>query len=708
MLLRQTKDHLIVPAPPAMLSAAALNAQSAAAQRHIDSLSKPSSYVLMVSSDASPRPKTKQKGPAPNRRPTTAPAVSTKQGSPRITYTPNSKLETLALALDIKAKAADHRARAEGEVESASEVLNGKDRGRERAMCSSPREKMTASARQAVMDNIQKSVDFAGSLDKDSDKFAAIFSPPRERGSADNDVAEPLSATPTAPADSMQPPQLPEQAVPKSANRPQSSSFASTSKRFSNKAPHVPPVGHYTARYSVIEPSPRKTLIRDSRTLLAASPRHVEDHGGREVAHAENDNSSTPDVEETPATAPLSARERTKARLASAPISRPQPLSSSFASNIPQLFFQEMYIRHHQGVEPYSGYPTATTHNADVLSNSPRVMSASFAKSLPRKGEAFMYRGSAPQHVLSYNGDLGAVNGPALHGNVDFNRHSGRRDELVGGVGTSVYDADIIQSMQAVTPRTLSVPNFDKGADRPPLFANEQMAYVSSDSVPDRRALLSTTDKHAPSVSLQQQLPRKNDVLGSDTAATELYELASEQKDAMHFPRKPATNFNMRSSHHEKFAFSQLAEQRIASGHVCRTEPGFTVIDAVRPRIVHRVALGRGGVRGQKSATEQSDAAAFASRVDLENVDSPLRHKRTTGDPKMSVSIGREQRSKEGYAANRPVENEKFYDVSYLTSGKVKLVPNFRAVGDREKTKGTRLYVEKVNEDNIPGPGTYL
>lgn len=764
-------SHLYIPTPPAMLSAAG-SSQSLTTKRHLENLSRASSYVQFE------KPASRTPSGRMERQSITS-SASTPQRTPReplvLKYAPTSSLETLALTLEMQSKIAKRTLENEEIQERALEDAKnaGKkaaDRtlhsdisgvGRERHLCSSPRGQLSEADRRRVLDNIETSHHFAQCLVSQSQRIQETLSPLRDRGSP----RVTLDLTSRGQADgALDEGENGGSQKPLTSPR-QSSCFASHTARFSSAhgggggdhmSSHIPPVGHYTARYTIVERSSRSASLRDgrnpapSKNILSKSvieEGHEEQHAStpRRRMQAADEASTTPgsplvadesaasrDFSQQPryasprrGIAPNSARERTRQKLAGVASNKIRP-TSAFASTIPQLHFHTMHMKMHtqresedDDYDPYGSTLTAPRHNDTSLSTTPRVQGAAFQTMKGRNGEAFHIPSAAPEDVLVYQEDV-PYSYRKVPGSVEFVAQSNRKWPLhKNGQTTSVDDANLRVSDRMVASRVISVPAFDRGAQRnhgnahviPTNRDRDIPTTVAVELIPDRRDLFKAVDKDERAPDLKKL--GKHEGLASAAESGAVLIVTTEpftENIAQTYPRQARVDFQMHSSHQDAASFAKVPEKRLAQGDFPSTgqmdAPG---LDSVRPKVIKNIDIKAMTSRDDHAARAVRDAEAATNRPVLEAPDSPLRYSRVTGNPHIASGTTRDQRSKKG-RVQFPKSLDKFYDVSYATnSHKVKLVSSFATQVTRTASrKGNRTIVQTQVNDNFPGPGSYF
>jgi hypothetical protein len=702
--------------------------------------------------------------------------ASTPQRTPHepltIKYAPTSSLEALALSLEMQSKIAKRTLENEDIQERALEDAKNAGKkavarthhsditgvGRERHLCSSPRGQLSEVDRRRVLDNIETSHHFAQCLVSQSQRIQETLSPLRDRGSPrvtlglgskshDGAGDEGDAGAPQKPLISPR----------------QSSCFASQSARFTpangggdHLASHIPPVGHYTARYTIVERSSRSASLRDGRNPVPCknvSSKTVVEEGHDEHASSTprrrqqgiDEASITPGsplvAEESAASrdfsqpryasprrgiAPNSARERTRQKLAGVASAKIRP-TSAFASTIPQLHFHTMHMKMHTKRDSeddmydpaYGSTLTAPRHNDTSLSTTPRVQGAAFQTMKGRNGEAFHIPSAAPDDVLVYEEQV-----PYSHrkvpGSVEFVAQSNRKwSSHKDGQTTSVDDADLRVSDRIVASRVISVPAFDRGVQRihgnvhviPTNRDRDIPTTVAVELIPDRRDLFKAVDKDERAPDLKKLGKYEGFAVAADSGAHAI--VTSEpfaENIAQAYPRQSRVDFQMHSSHQDAASFAKVPERRLAQGDFPSTgqmdPPG---LDSVRPKVVKKINIKAMTSRDHHAAGAVRDAEAATNRPVLEAPDSPLRYPRVVGNPHIASGTTRDQRSKKG-GLQFPKSLDKFYDVSYATnSHKVKLVSSFaNQVTRNASRKGNRTIVQTEINDNFPGPGTYF
>lgn len=774
-----------------MLSAAG-SSQSSTTKRHLENLSRPSSYVQFE----------KPQRPLSGRmdRHSSAQGCSSISSPIRapdeplaIKYEPTSSLETLALALEMESKVAKRALENEEIQESAMSAVRdselqksggrrgnhhqhpssaSSDIGREHRLCSSPRGQLSEADRRRVLDNIETSHHFAECLISQGPRIQGTLSPPRERNSprvtldlrtTTNDGEKGRTITCENDNDDLTGKE--QQQSPR-----QSSCFASNTARFqtagsgAHSASHVPPVGHYSARYTVVERSSRSATLRDgrncqsqpSRPPIAVSASAEEpsvsigkhrastsdeapaspQRGGDDVAPREGSQQPRYASPRRQGGAPNSARQRTRQRLAETPATTKVRPTSAFASTVPQLHFHTLHMKMHTQREsddeerwndPGSSL-TAPRHNDSMLSTTPRVQSASkFHTMRGRNGEAFQIHSAAPEDVLVYEENV-PFSERKVAGSIEFIAQSTRKLLYREGLTTSVDDANLRTSDASISPRVVSVPSFDRGSKRGGNGGNMAVAAprdkqipvtVGVELIPDRRNLFTGVDKHQLVPALAKMgraefisTAENNRKAAAVTSTEPCGGPFTEGGVAQPFPRAPNVNFQMHSSHHDTTSFAKLPEKRLAHGDFPSTgvlNP--PEIDPVRPRFVKNINLRAMTSRDDHASRAARDAEEAANRPILEAPDSPLRHPRVTGNPHIAAATTREQRSKKGGLVVPGLHAlDKFYDVSYATSAaKVKLVSSFATQVNRAAARlGNRTIVQTQSNENFPGPGAYL
>lgn len=710
--------HLFIPCPPPCLSAAAGTAQSATTKRHMDNLMRSTSYVQFVPSPMSPR----------SARPATAPSVKQLRSYEEpavLTYVPDSRIEAMAMSLDLDARVAGQRdedaAHSKHKYLTMDTPLTDKDVSRDRAMCSSPRERMSASARKCVLDGVQQKIEFARFLTPEKKQhLQETLSPPRavdRLGTAQQPQESVTSAANVQPNEVINTANNGELSQTK-GRRPATSSFASQTQRFARKHEHTPPVGHYNARFALLEHSPRAAVLRDSRST-SCKDTFVSVDDGMKPHDADERTPNTAADQSVDATD--SARERTKRRLAAQEnVTKALKPSPSFISNVPQIFFHEMYFKTHPSLsvevanDPNMLLPT---HNSTTLSATPRVVTANLAAMSGRDPSTFIRASDAPD-IITYQEPTTTLGLTAM-GNLDFGSLSSRPGVgLQVATGTSVEDhADLMEADRVVCQRrVILVPRINKQSGRrqkknpsgiPPT--------VSVELLPDRRAIYKPLDKHQRVISLDH-MKRSPVTEGDDNAShvdrnpshTSLHHTEAFACDAATaFNRQPSVNFAMHSSHHDTQSFAKIAEHRVARGELPATDIGTPKIDVTRARVTRNVRLEVGSTREQNDRQAAKQAVLATNRVQLDNVDSPLRKKRISGNPHIALHTSRDQRCKEGSAVASELL-DKFYDVNYAAaSQKVKLVGRFEQQVNRDSARGGRSDAKLRNRDITPGPGAY-
>jgi hypothetical protein len=746
----QTGTHLYIPSPPVMLSAAG-SSQSATTKRHLENLTRSSSYVQFEQPPRAPSGRIIHGGSTPQRMP---------DGPLVLSYEPTSSLEVLALSLEMESKVAKRALENEDIQEKAMASIPGSNLhrggdGRERQLCSSPRGQLSESERIRVLDNIETSHHFAQCLVAQGPRIQETLSPLGDRNSPR--VTLNLTASKEGAPTTQESNDKLHGDDGHSRNSPrQSSSFASATARFHppSNGGSMPPVGHYTARYTIVERTGRSASLRDSRAGSAGGKMVAEDAktSKDDAADVANHRGSTSEGVASPLAvgddgsrdfpspryasprralggAPNSARQRARVRLADAPPSKIRP-TSAFASVVPQLHFHTLHMKMHtprmddedveqQQQSRFSSSLTAPRHNDVTLSSTPRVQSASFQTMRGRGGEALHVPSAAPEDVLVYYEEVPFAE-RKVPGSVEFVLQSQRRSLNKEGQATSVDAVDLRRSDQSISPRVVSVPEFDRGSKRGGSAASSARdknipVTVAVDLIPDRRGMFRAVDKHqrVPALAVLGKVVETNSAAGGSSNADTIQDRGEAFADggvAQPYSRVPKVDFQMHSSHHDALSFATLPEKRLAQGDFPSTgllDP--PRLDSVRPRVVKDVDIRAMTSRNDHSARAARDAEAAANRPVLESPDSPLRYRRVTGNPHIASATSREQRAKGG-CLEAPRALDQFYDVSYATARhKVKLVSSFASQATRATArKGNRSVVQTQKSDDFPGPGTYF
>lgn len=757
---------IYVPAPPEMLSSASCTAHAAATKRHLQNFAHPRSQVQLVPNPAdSPRtPRTTTYGTqqynggggsvisprkgadgggggglfvsqSPRFHSPAAAATTTTTASlysstsPRQTITATYKRTTapttaggasaVLLTEDVELACALELTKHTRLQEEDGPI----DKGRERAMCSSPRERMTAAQRATVLRNAERAIQFTHNITEDCRKAADVqqdcsphrdHSPPLDSHVGEGGAASSRTTTVKASQDvaapavegaeedyedlSSSPPK-----VPKISGL---HSFLSTSERFpsaSRRSGRVPPVGHYHARYEVVDHRPRSARFLGSRPPTAGTE--------KPAAAAQQ---PTP-----PPHNPNSARERAKFRLNSAPpTQRAVVPTSSFKDTVPKLSYLHEAMK--RSAQSSSGanrnvFVMGVAHNEDVLSTSPRVQSASLARSNTGRSAVGNIGGSGLD-IVSYqrSGQSELRTGrlaSAPKGIAPFATLSSRRPLSTVEAhhfGTSVDQADLrVAGQTLVSPRQPVISDFSRESKRPPLMRSSDVPVtVSVDHAPDRRALDVATRKRQPELDFDKVTMRPDPAYPT-TCRAEYYPEAIAQQEALTMHRAPQPTLNLHSSHNDA---AQREQQQQLHSHD-HAEANLYSIDLTRPRSGRNIPnFSQMQAPSQMSPEQRRDAAMRAQREELLNVDSPARQKRVQGDPHLAQHTSRAQNQKIGFQAVAPSTADLVYDVQNSGTSRVPLGAGFGVQIPRADFTGKRIEVEYLKPvgDVVPGPGTYF
>ena len=520
------------------------------------------------------------------------------------------------------------------------------DQGREKEMSSSPRARESELTRLAVLVEQQR-LRFEAAFSKKPLHLCDDGAPlvPKTSGAHEILVSDLNSAVR---------PRLPDGAEkrPYTAGNSVSAAFMTRTPRFRAGGSSGPPVGHYNARFGVVDPEPRYVRFRGiapqnvaqasfnntlTTTLGSAVPKRV---SNPPEAPADGDSNTvrTPNkpTEEDP---DGTSEHVTRPAIPKLPLNNKNKPTSAFASTSPHI----------RGVERPStcGHDFYGSYNEDfVSSRSGCRTGVSWRLASPRKS-TFLQSARGCSNVESYcNGSPTST----PRGNINFEKQTPRerpRKEEAGEPGnmlvcrsertTNAHTTDYIEynSFGTHDPAHKHKYTFDKQPSRS--TGRLQLVCTASELVDPTEA----PRPHKAVVDFTKVLPRPPPSR-KPVCLVEAY----DNNDGVVAPRVPDVPFEHITTHEAvggAFDLKATTLQGRGGPHSDSTVPPFSSIDLCRPRSCRNVDLHKMSPRGANYA--HSVAMHDPLALDTDKVDSPLRRKRICGNPMLAKAISRKRRN---------------------------------------------------------------
>ena len=513
-----------------------------------------------------------------------------------------------------------------------------------------------------------------------------------------------------------------------------SSSFKSSSVRFQVPTKRAPPVGHYTMRYKAIDGEPRAPGF----TLRTALNLHG--HGGAtvdglattygslsldksssgQVATAEPGAEDQQQLKRQQSNAAsfiggqqpqLSPREIARQRQNSAPARSPRS-DAVFVSAAPRLAPPNVLPQ--SSKEAAREFYPPVLHHEEICSNKPRVHGVHFEKMSPR-GQSAREKGSKDRFqvfMYSVRDSSETTIATDLHVQMDLSCMVSREHRCKGHLveydpeirgphvlakGSSLDTRDIFVASRSVQPRVICSADIARASPRRTVTGLEH----TQDALSDPDALNQHVfPKHVKTTKFELQLPHQVDIR-KPVCQSEVYDVSyNSTSDSRHLRRIDVAG---QSNHDDITSFGNQATRRILHGDVVDTVDS-PKITAVRPNTSRLVPnFSREGV------LRRAFVAPFPARPELEKPDPEITRPRVLGDPQMATASTRAQQEK------RFPSGTKLLDVLYdpKCSYTAELLQSPRGYHemtpktDRKAPCASRVSVQVENRDPVPAPGTY-